>query len=208
MCWVNLVGAKLIQGLAFSMDDEGAVELDAATAAEAGCECAWGTPAAISTAITKYENGHFCGSTDIPGKDNFKLQRAICCGAEFDKVSDAVIDCGLPLKPEGPAYSSIKKFANNEDKWIKVFKGAWKIVTNNGFSLKRFEADTAEKRWPHQSSQLRERSQLHLSVAWKLRKNLFEGFGISALTLSDTVSLSKLPQTHQIRFEDIFSLLT
>lgn len=126
--------------LAFSMDDEGAVELDAATAAEAGCECAWGTPAAISTAITKYENGHFCGSTDIPGKDNFKLQRAICCGAEFDKVSDAVIDCGLPLKPEGPAYSSIKKFANNEDKWIKVFKGAWKIVTNNGFSLKRLRS--------------------------------------------------------------------
>ena len=140
MCWVNLVGAKLIQGLAFSMDDEGAVELDAATAAEAGCECAWGTPAAISTAITKYENGHFCGSTDIPGKDNFKLQRAICCGAEFDKVSDAVIDCGLPLKPEGPAYSSIKKFANNEDKRIKVFKGAWKIVTNNGFSLKRLRS--------------------------------------------------------------------
>lgn len=126
--------------LAFSMDDEGAVELDAATAAEAGCECVWGTPAAISTAITKYENGHFCGSTDIPGKDNFKLQRAICCGAEFDKVSDAVIDCGLPLKPEGPAYSSIKKFANNEDKWIKVFKGAWKIVTNNGFSLKRLRS--------------------------------------------------------------------
>lgn len=126
--------------LAFSMDDEGAVELDAATAKEADCECTWGVPAAVSAAITEYENGHFCGSTDIPGSGNFKLQRALCCGAEFDSRADAVIDCGLPLTPKGPAYDSIKRFANNEDAWIRVFTAAWKIATTNGFSLRRLRS--------------------------------------------------------------------
>ncbi|CAJ1335279.1 unnamed protein product [Effrenium voratum] len=126
--------------LAFSMDDAGAVELDAASAVEAECECAWGVPVAVSSATTKYEDGRFCGSTNIPGSSDFRLQRALCCGAEFDQRSDAVIDCGLPITPKGPAYSSIRRFANNEDAWIRVFRAAWRIATGNGFSLRRLRS--------------------------------------------------------------------
>ena len=126
--------------LAFTMDNEGLVELDSATAADAECECTWGVPNAVSSAVAKYEDGHFCGSTNIPGSSDFKLQRALCCGAEFNKRSDAVMDCGLPIDPKGPAYTSIKKFANNEDAWMRVFKGAWRIATNNGFSLRRLRS--------------------------------------------------------------------
>ena len=126
--------------LAFTMDDSGSVELDAATAASNECLCTWGTPASVSDATAKYEDGRFCGSTHIPGKDNFRLQRALCCGADFDKTSDAWIDCGLPIDPKGPAYQSVKKFANDEDAWIRSFKKAWKIATTNGFSLRRLRS--------------------------------------------------------------------
>ncbi|CAK9108432.1 Putative ascorbate peroxidase (HvAPX1) [Durusdinium trenchii] len=126
--------------LAFTMDDAGTVELDAATAASAECKCTWGVPVAVSTATTKYEEGRFCGSTNIPGSSNFRQQRAICCGEEFDGRSDAAIDCGLPIDPKGPAYESIKKFANNEDAWLRVFKAAWRTATGNGFSLRRLRS--------------------------------------------------------------------
>ena len=67
----------------------------------------------------------------------------------------------------------------------RSLRGHGRSSRTTAFHWNAFEAHKAEKRWPHQSSQLRERSrQLHLSVAWKLRKNLFEGFGISALTRS------------------------
>ena len=107
--------------LAFTMDNEGAVELDAATAEHAQCKCTWGVPVAVNAATSKYEEGRFCGSTDIPGSSNFRRQRALCCGAEFDRTSDSWIDCGLPIDPKGPAYQSIKRFANDEDAWIRTF---------------------------------------------------------------------------------------
>lgn len=126
--------------LAFTMDNEGTVELDAATAASHECLCTWDIPVSVSEATEKYEEGRFCGSTTIPGRSNFRQQRALCCGAEFTKVSDSSIDCGLPVDPKGPAYQSVKRFANDEDVWIRVFKKAWNIATTNGFSLRRLRS--------------------------------------------------------------------
>ena len=126
--------------LAFTMDNEGTVELDAATAESNECLCTWNVPVSVSEATEKYEEGRFCGSTTIPGSSNFRQQRALCCGAEFTRISDSWIDCGLPVDPKGPAYNSIKRFANDEDVWIRVFKKAWNIATTNGFSLRRLRS--------------------------------------------------------------------
>jgi len=126
--------------LAFTMDDAGLEMLNAATAQSQGCECTWVAPVSVSAASSKYEEGRFCGSTDIPGKSNFRQQRALCCGAQFNKISDAAIDCGLPISPMGPAYQSVKKFANDEDAWIRVFQKAWQIATGNGFTLKKLRS--------------------------------------------------------------------
>lgn len=125
--------------LYFTMDDDGAVEMDAATALANDCNCTWPAPKIIEDAIDSYNNGEFCGSVDIPGKDDFPGQRALCCGSEFDTTADAWVDCGLPLQPLGPAASAVKRFANDEDTWISTFQNAWRIATTNGFSLRSLQ---------------------------------------------------------------------
>jgi len=120
--------------LYFTMDDDGAVEMDAKTAAENECECTWPVPKAVTGAIS-YNGGFFCGSQDILGSDDFPGQRALCCGQEFDTVADAYVDCGLPLSPEGPASTAVKRYANDEGTWLSTFSNAWRVATTNGFSL-------------------------------------------------------------------------
>jgi len=34
----------------------------------------------------------------------------------------------------------VKKFANDEDAWIRVFQKAWQIATGNGFTLKKLRS--------------------------------------------------------------------
>lgn len=101
--------------LYFTMDDDGLVEMDAATAAENTCECTWVAYVKFQQASNKYMNGTFCGSHDIPGAAEFPRQRSICCGEEFDKPSDLPIDCGLVIEPLGPAVQPIRMFANDEE---------------------------------------------------------------------------------------------
>lgn len=140
----------------YTMDNEGLVELDAATAVENNCSCTWYMAVKVSgnvsgvnftenKAAELYNNNEFCGSTYIPGPDAFGLQRAICCGDEFlpsedGKVSDefTAADCGLIVDLKGPAVSQMTTFANDEDAWLSVFSTAWRIATTNGYeSLKR-----------------------------------------------------------------------
>jgi len=134
--------------LVYTMDNDGLVELDAATAVENDCLCAWYMAVKVSgtndSAAELYNNGEFCGSTFIPGPDDFAEQRAICCGDEFrpegKRASDEIIaaDCGLVVDLKGPAVSDVAKFANNEDVWLTNFYKAWAIATTNGFdSLRR-----------------------------------------------------------------------
>lgn len=123
--------------LFFTMDNDGSVEMDAATAAENDCLCAWSSSTRMQTASGKYMNGTFCGRHDIPGPSDFPRQRSICCGAEFDSRRDAHIDCGLVVKPLGPAANAVRDFANREEKWIASFMHVWQIATSNGFSLKK-----------------------------------------------------------------------
>eukprot|EP00931_Biecheleriopsis_adriatica_P066330 TRINITY_DN40718_c0_g1_i1.p1 TRINITY_DN40718_c0_g1~~TRINITY_DN40718_c0_g1_i1.p1 ORF type:complete len:500 (-),score=107.40 TRINITY_DN40718_c0_g1_i1:35-1534(-) len=125
--------------LAYTMDDDGEVELDAATAVANDCNCTWIAPVFVAAGTSTYNGGEFCGTTDIPGQSDFPAQRAYCCGEEFDSFTDATIDCGLPLSPKGPAYSSVRVFANDEDDWIDAFLRSWKTATGNGFSLRNLQ---------------------------------------------------------------------
>jgi len=126
--------------LAFTMDDGGEVELDAATAIENDCNCTWSSVVKYASAMSSYNNGLFCGSTEQPGASDFPRQRAICCGEQFDKTDSAPIDCGLVIDHQGPAASAVKKFANDESKWVTKFLQAWKIATTNGFSLSKLRS--------------------------------------------------------------------
>jgi len=121
--------------LYFTMDDAGDVQIDAATAVENECNCTWPSPVFIADGYKNYNNGEYCGSTYVPGSDDFPAQRALCCGSQFDTINDAWVDCGKVTWPQGPAASNVKKFANDEDDWISKFQRAWKIATTNGFSL-------------------------------------------------------------------------
>merc|ERR1712032_1362642 len=103
------------------------------------CNCTWTSVVKVQSAVASYNGGLFCGSTEMPGASNFPLQRAICCGMEFDTIASAPIDCGLVIDHQGPAATAVRKFANDEGKWITKFLQAWQIATTNGFSLKRLE---------------------------------------------------------------------
>lgn len=124
--------------LYFTADDAGEVELKAATAEADSCTCTWGSAVHVQEATSKYMDGKFCGTDDIPGSSDFPRQRALCCGlGDNYSINDQWMDCGLPLEPMGPAASYIKKFANDEDTWLTAFMNAWRIATTNGFeSLK------------------------------------------------------------------------
>jgi len=126
--------------LYFKMDDDGDVDLNAATAVENDCLCTWASYVKVQQASNKYMNGTFCGSHNIPAASNFPLQRSICCGTNFTSPSDLYIDCGSVVQPKGPAVAAMHKFANDEDKWIKWFLRAWKKATGNGFWLKRLSS--------------------------------------------------------------------
>jgi hypothetical protein len=119
--------------LYFTMDDDGTIELDSATALENECNCTWASAVQLRDAVELYNGGEFCGTTEIPGGNNFREQRALCCGEQFNHPIDQWVDCGLPLKPQGPAADSVKKFANYEDRWLTIFSQAWNIATTNGF---------------------------------------------------------------------------
>jgi len=119
--------------LFYTMDDAGAVELDAATAVANECTCTWASGVRFSSAISNYNNGEFCGTTTFLGADDFAGQRALCCGEEFNRREHASIDCGLVVSPQGPAADEVARFANNENAWIKTFRTAWEIATTNGF---------------------------------------------------------------------------
>eukprot|EP00929_Paragymnodinium_shiwhaense_P018231 TRINITY_DN12845_c0_g1_i4.p1 TRINITY_DN12845_c0_g1~~TRINITY_DN12845_c0_g1_i4.p1 ORF type:complete len:375 (-),score=72.05 TRINITY_DN12845_c0_g1_i4:428-1552(-) len=124
----------------FTMDNDGEIELDARTAKENECECAWYSAVKVSDATEKYMDGKFCGSTEIPAASNFPLQRAICCGDEHDTTASLPIDCGLVVDTKGPAEKPVRAFANNEDIWLRQFSNAWAIATSNGFEdLKRLQ---------------------------------------------------------------------
>lgn len=125
----------------YTMDNEGHVQLDAATAESAECTCAWATHVPIQQGVSKYLGGKFCGTDDIPGSSDFPRQRAICCGlGDTYSINDLPMDCGLPVKPLGPAAKAIKRYTNNEDAWLWDFKKAWAVATTNGFdSLRRLK---------------------------------------------------------------------
>lgn len=120
--------------LYYTMDDAGAVQMDAATAEASNCTCAWPALVRVQDAVANYNNDYFCGSTTHYGASNFPRQRAVCCGEEFNTINDAYIDCGLPISPQGPANTAVRKFANDETKWIDKFMTAWRKATTNGFS--------------------------------------------------------------------------
>lgn len=132
--------------LAFTMDDAGQEMLNAATAQSQGCECTWVAPVSVSAASSKYEEGRFCGSTDIPGKSNFRQQRALCCGAQFNKISDAAIDWfaskshgpSLPVREEicqrrGCLDSSLPKGLANCH-WKRLHPEEASLIMNMNFS--------------------------------------------------------------------------
>jgi len=126
--------------LYFTADEDGEVELDAKTALENECNCTWASAVQLQKASNNYNDGKFCGSTEIPGASDFPRQREICCGEGFNLITDAWMDCGLPIAPKGPAAGPIKRFANDENVWLRQFARAWQIVTGNGFSLKRIRS--------------------------------------------------------------------
>mmetsp|Transcript_119160 Transcript_119160/g.254182 ORF Transcript_119160/g.254182 Transcript_119160/m.254182 type:complete len:510 (-) Transcript_119160:432-1961(-) len=125
--------------LYFTMDTAGDVEMDAKTAVANECNCTWPPPTYVADAIDNYNNGEFCGSTTIPGSNDFPAQRALCCGSQFDSTADEWVDCGKVTWPQGPASDDVRRFANDEDKWISTFQRAWKIATTNGFSLSNLQ---------------------------------------------------------------------
>lgn len=124
--------------LAFKMDNAGAVEMDAATAAANQCTCTWLPRPVVLDAVTTYNDGEFCGSTANPG--GFNQERALCCGPEFDRPQSASIDCGDPRQPLGSAAGAVQNFARNEGAWLTTFLNAWSTATTNGFSLKALES--------------------------------------------------------------------
>lgn len=120
--------------LYYTMDNEGLVELNAATAEAENCTCAWASYVKVQNSVNNYFGGKFCGTDDIPGASDFPRQRALCCGLGDDySINDLPMDCGLPIKPLGPAAGAVKRYANSEDAWLKDFTRAWTVATTNGF---------------------------------------------------------------------------
>jgi len=129
---------------AYTMDDDGAVELDAATAVENDCTCAWFAATRLTESAALYNNDQFCGGTYVPGETSFGDQRGMCCGDDFwpderGRVTDEQVaaDCGLVIDLKGPAVNEMARFANSEDIWLNDFLRAWKTATTNGFTSLR-----------------------------------------------------------------------
>jgi len=121
--------------LAFSNDNKGKVDLNAKTAGDYGCRCAWMGPLEAKDAWIKYNKGKFCGTKDIP--DDFPRwtrQREICC--DMRDPYGRHTDCGKPERPRGRAWGDVKSFMSSEAAWLQVFKEAWIISTSNGFEGK------------------------------------------------------------------------
>jgi len=116
--------------LAFTQDVAGNVELKAA---EHNC-CGWLDPRQIQNGYTRYNNGEFCGDTGnaIPGGGG-GAQRARCCVPE-PGFRGRVEDCGDPRQPNGPAFTAVRNYANDENRWLRDFVPAWRKATENGFS--------------------------------------------------------------------------
>jgi len=113
-----------------------------------GCRCAWSSIRNYTEAIDKYNNGKFCGTSQLyptnnPAKAsghqpeldfssenvlNFTKERIVCCSMQDVNVQ-ASIDCGIPAHPQGPAAMAVMRFANNEEEWISAFQEAWGIAT-------------------------------------------------------------------------------
>jgi hypothetical protein len=133
----------------------------AATAMSQKCACAWVRANQYYSAIFKYNNGEFCGSTElfigpeeltdfeleigegvghlgVVGETtlNFTKQRNLCCGISAFKEKQRIIepssDCGLPNAPKGTAALAVHNFANDEDEWIRVYHEAWGLATAKG----------------------------------------------------------------------------
>lgn len=119
--------------LAFSNDRRGEVDLNAKTAEDYGCRCAWMGPLEAKDAWEKYNTGAFCGTRKYIPDDypRWTNQREICC--DMHDPWGRHTDCGDPQDPRGRAWGDVRSFMESEAAWLKEFKDAWIISVGNGF---------------------------------------------------------------------------
>jgi len=96
--------------------------------------CAWTAQSAIfSRKVFKVgQSNAYCGTT-ISQRGRKGSARNECCTNEAADMASTG-DCDRAAWPKGVAFGKMLRWAGNEKEWLKDFRKAWWVATQNGYS--------------------------------------------------------------------------